>query len=93
MTEWARFASGLAEELREIPAGALLVISEAGGGMGRYVQFAQGNHAVEAELVGDDFLTVEADRVLLGAERSLAPAGSRRAPGTTVSGGLNCHGL
>ncbi|WP_406265603.1 hypothetical protein OH799_18615 [Nocardia sp. NBC_00881] len=62
MTDWTRFAEGLAEELAMLPDGALVVIKESGkpDNEYRYVQFRQTADLLEAQLTGDTYLDAAA---------------------------------
>ncbi|NEW39046.1 hypothetical protein GV794_17255 [Nocardia cyriacigeorgica] len=55
MTGWTEFAEGLAEELADLPAGAVVKIVEPGPAP-RYAQFRQLDDELWAELVGDHWL-------------------------------------
>ncbi|MBF6332780.1 TY-Chap domain-containing protein [Nocardia transvalensis] len=61
MTDWTEFSAGLAEELATLPAGALVVITEADKPAGncRYTQFRQTDDLLEAQLTGDTYLSPE----------------------------------
>ncbi|WP_405164543.1 hypothetical protein OG203_05350 [Nocardia sp. NBC_01499] len=57
MTEWAQFAEALAEQLAQLPIGAIMKIIAVGPtGRFRFVQFAIGDDALVAELTGDAYL-------------------------------------
>ncbi|GLZ03003.1 hypothetical protein Acsp03_04700 [Actinomadura sp. NBRC 104412] len=70
---WEEFASGLAEELAGLPAGALLVVSEPDE-RGRYAQFSQGDAELVAYVVVNSWLP-EPARATREGERAIARAG------------------
>lgn len=75
--EWDAFAQGLADELANLPAGGLLVISESGEPKrSRYTQFAQGADELTAYVVVNAFLD-EQVRASEAGERLIAATGWR----------------
>lgn len=76
--EWESFTQALAAELAELPAGALVVISERDGA--RFAQFAHDSHRIYAEVSGDQHLP-EGQRLSPDVERVLAEAGWQPCPG------------
>ncbi|GAA1559458.1 hypothetical protein GCM10009678_48020 [Actinomadura kijaniata] len=59
--DWAHLSAALAEELADLPAGALVVVYEAGKETGRFrfAQFAQDEDRLSAEIVTNGFLVPE----------------------------------
>ena len=73
--EWEAFAQALAAELAELPAGALVVISERNGD--RFAQFAQNAGSLYAELSGREPPAGGPPRVSPEGERVILKAGWR----------------
>ncbi|MEV4257570.1 hypothetical protein AB0J52_30805 [Spirillospora sp. NPDC049652] len=71
--EWETFAAELADDLADLPAGALLVISEREEG-GRFTQFAQEDDVLLAYLCDNAFLQPE-DQASPEARRVIEAAG------------------
>jgi hypothetical protein len=76
--EWDDVARGLADELPNLPAGALLVLAEAGEtARSRYAQFAQGTTELVGYVVVNSFIEAPA-RASEEGERVIAETGWRR---------------
>jgi hypothetical protein len=74
---WDTFAGGLADELPNLPAGGLLVVSETGeASRSRYAQFAQGTAELVGYVVVNSFLEGQA-RASEQGERVIMQAGWR----------------
>ncbi len=73
--DWDTLASGLADELPDLEAGTLVVITEPGeDGLTRYAQFAQDRAVLRAEVIADHFLD-ESVRATKDGRRAIAGAG------------------
>ncbi|WP_225725497.1 MULTISPECIES: hypothetical protein [unclassified Nocardia] len=78
MTDWTEFSEGLANRLAGLPAGAVVIIGEAGvpSEQRRFVQFRQLADRTWIELCGDDSFDPEL-RVARDMHRWIAEAGWR----------------